>query len=453
MTRYFQGTGVESALSRVPRAPHPMGRRAPQQQRWRGAAVHPRLRAIGCAVVAALLAMGAGAVEVTAEPGDDLQSAVDEARGASGERGRVTLAPGTYVLSYAIDVEDVDIVGAGAGESVLLGSGAIIGSVVNLRVNASLQDVTIRVSPEYDHGFLTLVRMEEPAPHGSELVHVELIGGYAEHGQPVSGVFVFEGNANEALILGCVLSDLYTGLFTRGSGVNVTRSVFQQIESDAIVVGLPISKGGQKIDLPDGSQSGRTVPLLGLADNIEETGLNTIDVKSIGGNAFLNETGLSVLAENNYWGTDDQAAVDAAVEGPVTIGPIIGKAIGPGSVVVSVLDPDAAPVPDSAGPQCSLDGAPGERDATSLNYIFSNVAQGQVTVSASATGFSSDTRTVQVEALTATPVALQLAPLGDGAPSRCGATDKTAYALSALIVIEASRRYRRRARSNAARTR
>lgn len=238
---------------------------------------------------------------------------------------------------------------------------------------------------------------------------------------------------DQSRIAECTFTDFDYGVVAAVSGINITRCTFEGIAiADVWVVNtLPNEE----------KQSGFTVPMLGDKDDVEDTGLNNFQGD---GTAVQNDANGEVQAENNYWGTDDPAEIAGRTSGgDVNTSSFLSKSVGPGTVVVNLVGNGGNPVPDTANPTCTINGAPVPRDGSSQNFIASGVATGPATVQAQADGFNNATQQVTVSALNVTPVQINM--IGQGGTGGCGGkSGAVAYACCGLVIMGLGRSYRRR---------
>lgn len=249
-------------------------------------------------------------------------------------------------------------------------------------------------------------------------------GGPGSYGVDVAG-----GDAYTVAVVQCIIRGLTTGLRASHSGVNATRCRFEDIAGPAVLV-----QSASK-------QSGTTVPILGLADFLELTGLNQF--RNIGGFSVQNSTGTRVRAQMNDWGLEDANLIAQRVSGSVETRPFISKSIGPGTLVARVVNQNNVVVPATANPACTIPALSlsGVRDSESGTFIFTSVPEAQWQVEATATGYPSNSATVQVSSEHVNPVVIQLA--GGGPPVCGGSGGKPAYA-GCVLGIWAAARCRRR---------
>ncbi len=242
-----------------------------------------------------------------------------------------------------------------------------------------------------------------------------------------TAVEVYGGEWMKTSIADCKIINHAYGVAAYGSGVNITRCRFESTTVAAVYVDYAADK-----------QSGETVPMLGDSENIEKTGLNQFDDTE--GLYVQNVTDEEVSAESNDWGTADATEIDDKTAGDVDTTDYFTKSIGPGTVVVSLLDSAGDPVSDGVNPTCTLSGVAGVRDATSLTFIFDAVSSGQHDVEAAADGYTSESEQVTVSSITVTAVELTLSKPGTGG---CGGSGKAAYACCALVIWTTGKRYKK----------
>lgn len=373
-------------------------------------------------------------------PGDDIQLALDTAEPEPGQdRAVVWLNPGVYNLNESLFVEN-NVKLAGRGELpedvVLQLTNSVEFEGVSVGSNASLENLAVTLTPLYTGEVMTLVQMFAYAEGAAELRRVLINGRRTSNRVDSLGVYVSGGDRYSAQIIECRIVDCADGVWGSASGVNVTRTQFDDLAGDAVTA--------LSTDL---KQSGVDVPLLGLPDDIENTGLNSF--QDVDGNFVTNNTDEEIQAFNNDWGLENSAEIQAKVAGAVdTMQFLTGSTIGPGSVVVSVLDGANNPVPDTANPACTIItlGLNGTRDPSSKNFVFNGVSAGEHTVRATATGYPSRTTQVTVNAAAVASATLQLANT-PGAGGGCGKDGGVAYAAAMLLVVDAGRRYRKRRRN------
>ena len=258
----------------------------------------------------------------------------------------------------------------------------------------------------------------------------------------VVGISVYGGTQQTVVIRDCIISNVQTGLYAENSGVGVTRCRFSNIAGDAVRVVFRIYK-----------QSGVDVPLLGDADDIENTGLNQF--RNVTGFCLNNTTGTSVQAEINDWGVYSEEEIAQKVQGSAETNQFLGKGIAPGSVVVDLVDQaSGAAISQTASPSCTIPalGMTAELD-TSLKFIFGAVTEGQWSIQGSATGYATTSVAVNVSSSTVNAAQIALGagtstvgnPTSTVASTSCGAKNgMAAYACCTLILCGEGARRRRR---------
>jgi hypothetical protein len=419
---------------------HRQPRSAPRGRRLarRHSQEHTAMRVLAAAALVLMLVLAAPAgASTTVAPGDDLQAAIDNATPEPGQdRAVVRLTEGVYDLTETLFVENaVDLVGQGElpEDVVLRATNSISFEAVVVGLDASLQNLSVVLSETYNGEVFTLVQMSSFGEGTVELRRVRVDGFRQSNGVDSLAVQVAGGTRFQAQIIECQIRNCADGVWSSSSGVNITRTQFDGLDGDAVTaLGAEVK------------QSGVDVPLLGLPDEVETTGLNTF--QQVDGNFVTNNTDTEIEAANNDWGLENPAEIQAKVAGAVdTMQFVTGPTIGPGSVVVAVVDGNNDPVPNTANPTCTITtlGIQGTRDPSSQNFVFSGVTTGVQTVQANATGFPSRSAQVTVNAAAVASVTLQLAnaPGGGGG---CGKDGTVAYAAAMLLVVGAGRRYRRR---------
>lgn len=362
---------------------------------------------------------------VVVNPGEDIQAAIDSAGGTATERATVVLTSGVHTVNLPLSVEHVDLIGEGVDATILRAS-TITSTVALLYFNCSLQNLTVELDPAFTGEGATLVAILEPFVQPIEVQKCRLDGKWPGVSAASTGFLVEQGTRDQVVIEDSEILNLTTGIMAMDSGVNVTRCLFQGIEGVAVMV-IGTVKGAK--------QSGETVPILGDATDIEHTALNQF--RQIGAEFIFNSTTTEILAEMNDWGTYDEELVRAGMFGPSDSGPFLGKAIGPGTVLASLVDEASAPIPATANPTCAIPALQmtGERDDVSGSFIFNGVPEGQHLVEATAQGFGTTNETIDVNSETVTPVSLVLAAGG----ALCGSQAKLAYACCILVILVAGK--------------
>lgn len=386
---------------------------------------------LSMAAVAALTVAGAAAAQITVLPGENLQAAIDTSGGTTSQRATVNLVAGVYTLDTSLMVTNVDLIGVGPGATILRANSTVTDSVARLMWNCSLRNLTVELSDTFAGAPLVLVDFHEPYFAPIELRNCHVNGKQSLTGVESTGVDIEGGTRDEALVVDCRIEDVATGIFALGSGVNITRCLFDNISGDAVAVYILLLK-----------QSGVDVPLLGDASDIQTTALNQF--RTVGGSLLNNMTQTQVLAEMNDWGVYDETQLASRISGPVDSGPFLGKSIAPSSVIVSVLDEQGAPVPASANPTCAISelSLNATRDDKSERFVFNGVTEGTWTVRAFANGYNSASASAAVSGASITPVTLNLTK---GLAGGCGSPNsKAVYACSLLFVWGAGRRRRNR---------
>ena len=376
------------------------------------------------AVILLALAGTVSAETVYVEPGGDIQGAVNSMHQlvpASHweDWNEVIVAPGTFELSSGLTIlPGVRLMGSGPGSTILLVSGA---SGVRMREFSMISGFTIQVS---DLVGITANRAYD-GPNIIMKCNIEKTGTISG-----AGIDIVGGQVQTSWIADCYIGHFWTGISATDSGVNIARCQFYGTGGDAVRVQSSATK-----------QLTATVPLLGRADDLENTALNQF--RMIGGQCLRNQTSAQVQAEMNDWGVYEESAIQAKISGPADSGPFLGKSIGPGTLVANVVDGSSSPIPVTANPTCTIPaaGLTGQRDPVSERFVFNGVPEGAWSVQASAVGYGATSKTVTVSSLNITPVTLNLSSGGGG----CGAKNaRAAYACCALLLWGAGYRRRRR---------
>ena len=250
-----------------------------------------------------------------------------------------------------------------------------------------------------------------------------------------AGIEVSGGTEVTSWIMECRINWFQSGIITENSGINISRCQFQNIIGQDIFAQTSFKTEGD------------TAPLLGNADDIENTGLNSFSLTST--LAVKNETTEEIKAEANDWGVYSEDAIAARVTGNVASEKFLSKGIGPGSVVTDLVGSSGEAIPQSASPSCTISALSmtGTYDSSSEKYIFNGVSEGTWQVQASAMGYSSGSASVTVDAQNISGVTVRLTSTTNTGTGSCGAKDgSVVYASSALVILASGARRRRRAR-------
>ncbi len=240
-----------------------------------------------------------------------------------------------------------------------------------------------------------------------------------------------DGSASaDAVIDTCVFEDLAIGLEVRGAVPKVRRSIFRNIVAQAKdgetagVVLRPISKQDEEVD-DEGN----------LGDTTDAgAGFNTFDILTIEGAAVLNERDEVIKMEENDWNSDDEATIDAAIEGPADFVPFLGagSAVFASSLFCTVWRAD--------NNERILDAAvtltPGSLAEVTENedgvYAFPAILDGDYTVEVSAPGFEDVTEEVSIEAGQLASIIVAMGETPDDGGCNNGGDGKSASALPNL---------------------
>lgn len=198
-----------------------------------------------------------------------------------------------------------------------------------------------------------------------------------------------------------------TGIDARGSGAS--RSLIERCDFTDLGVGVDISGGVpviRKSLFRDPSVAGIYVRSTAMVD---DSGLSASNDAGSGFNTFnfqteietpvetpvavLNETGVTLRMENNDWGTDDPAEIDALIQGPKDFEPFLakGSAILASTVICTVWDQHDQKRLVSA--KVSLQGSaynPVEQNDNGV-YVFPSVPEGNYSVRSEANGYTTFT--------------------------------------------------------------
>jgi len=357
---------------------------------------------------------------------------------SSVERGVVLVGSGVFEQELPVRIKPhVELIGQGVYETTIRTTRSLPEGYVGVAMewDCSMERIKVELPGRIaGPGTARLVLLDQAYAGPVRVEHCILDGGENPgplfNGVESVGVEVIGGDCWSVVIGPCKIGGVTTGIRAIGSGVNITRVLFENIAGDAVVVLGPLAK-----------QSGVTVPLLGCSDDLRNTGLNQF--RNVGGLCINNMTGTEVRAEMNDWGVYDRDAVAGRIGGAADTGPFLGKGIGAGSVVASVLDSGSNPVPAFANPACTIPALSmtGVYDTESQRFVFNGVNEGQWNVEASASGYVGSSATVDVSSFTVSSVTLHLS--GGGCGSAGG---KAAYAGCAFLIWVAGRRRRGRPR-------
>ncbi len=205
-----------------------------------------------------------------------------------------------------------------------------------------------------------------------------------------------DGTASaDAVIDSCTFEDLAVGLEVRGAVPRLRRSTFRDIvaqskdgETAGIVLRSIATKQDEEVD-DEGN--------LGDATDAA-AGWNTFDISSIEGPAVLNEREEVIKMEANDWKSDDEATIDAAIEGPADFVPFLGagSAVFASSLFCTLWRADNNERIEDA----SVTLAPGTYGGVTENedgvYAFPAILDGVYTVEVSAPGYEDVTEQVTI---------------------------------------------------------
>ncbi len=203
------------------------------------------------------------------------------------------------------------------------------------------------------------------------------------------GILMGGASSGGATITGCTFTGMNVGIEIGGALPIVRRCIFQNLvvieKGDAI--GVYIRALPAKQD--DGSLGDITDP---------DAGWNTFDTETIPGYAVVNERTEEVKMEENDWGTDDPAAVAAAIAGPGDFEPFLAKGSGilAAAVYCTVWDSDTLErIVNGSVQLIPSTYAPVTQNSNGV-YSFPAVAAGSYSVNVSAPDYAAKSAVVLV---------------------------------------------------------
>ncbi len=306
--------------------------------------------------------------------------------GDSALKTTIHLAAGTYKERVVLRPY-VKLVGSGADKTTIqyFQESDITHDVITAAQNSALSDCTVTF-PNTIAGTATLLRIENVAMEVSDVVFNGVDSPDA------IAVFISGPGSSASVIRYCTLKRIGYGIHAVGSGVNVTRNIFDDILKIAVLILPPEGKAGSETE----------TPMLGDVANPSDTGFNTFS--NMGGDTVLldNRTENAVSAEYNDWGvyTEEEIANSiVSTGGEVDSQPFLMKAMVRCSIAVEMEDQDDHTlIPEDLHPTVTLNrGAEAaSRDSTGALFLFTNLEPGTYTCKATADGYQTATQTVTV---------------------------------------------------------
>ena len=218
-----------------------------------------------------------------------------------------------------------------------------------------------------------------------------------------TGIVAIGTSSSDSIIRNSTIQHVNVGLSATDSGIKVTRTLFDSVLGDAVVVEEPATK-------LDGDTP---TPLLGAAGTLT-TGLNRF--RNITGAFVRSGSPTQTLAQNNDWGVYTANEIEAKLEIPaklivdqINYDPWLGRPLIPACVVVDLFDSETLlQVPDSESPDVTVGQLSTERDSISLLWIFPAVTSGNYSITGTATDYVQAVSNVNVTASRIYPVSISL---------------------------------------------
>lgn len=249
------------------------------------------------------------------------------------------------------------------------------------------------------------------------------------------GLLIGGKGSSTAEVRDCTVRRVQYGVQAVDTAANINHNMFEDIRRDAVFVRLPVTK-----------QGAAETPLLGDQQNIATTGFNWF--RRVDGMFVKNANPNRTLAEYNDWGVYTDIEIEAKVDGNVDFVPFIGKALGPGSVVVNLTDSETdAQVPATANASVTLPGLSltGVRDAETGLFVFTGVSAGSWTVQAQAANYQAANSSVTVniggvKSLTLALTKEEVVPPPPGCGNLGGFKGEYAFAGMCLLLLGCRRK-------------
>ena len=271
---------------------------------------------------------------------------------------------------------------------------------------AGLRDCTVAL-PSAVTEAVELLRVTDVA------VDVQGVTFNGMNGTNTVAVFITGADSSDSVVRYSVIKRVEYGVYAVNSGVNVTRSLFEDIREVGVFIRPPETKNGEP----------EVTPLLGTTEDPAESGFNRFRMSS--GVYVDNESESTAVAEFNDWGVYTEAEIQERVRnapGEVDFKPFLGKALVRASIAVEVRDGETRTrIPDDRSPWVRLGTRTEDRDAPSGLYVFTNLDARSYACMAGADGYQSDEKDVSVAVGEAATVAFLLAKTngegeGEGEP-------------------------------------
>lgn len=290
--------------------------------------------------------------------------AMNVAANAAGTVKRVILLANTAFNEDVILAAGVVLSGPSDGSSVLAGS-------IRGADGATVQDLSVMPVD----GGETLCDMDSSR---MILRRVRFVGSATN--RAATGVLAQGSSAATGVIDGCDFIDLAVGVDITGGVPTIRKSIFVDPGTAGIYV-----RGTANITGDSGLSTSQNAA----------SGFNTFTFDPAGANpvanptAVINDTGVALRMENNDWGTDDDAEVEALIAGPADFSPKLakGSAILASTVLCTLFDNGDQKRLTAASVTLMGSGFGPVTDNDAGVYVFPAVIQGAYSVLCETNGY------------------------------------------------------------------
>ena len=245
--------------------------------------------------------------------------------------------------------------------------------------------------------------------------------------RPAAGILVDGARPANSTIDGCLFVSLSIGIDVGGALPIIRRCTFEDTTIAGVFVRETATIGG-------GASLG----------DVEDPSTGSNQISGITqGRAIINELNVTLLAQQNDWGTTDVEAILARlVSGPVRVDPVLapGSAANTASLYLTVWRAENQSRIGTASVTATSAGGASVTVVQNRNgvYSFPILRAGTYTINVSATGFEEQALSVGLAAgeLGSRIVALQVPEEKEGGPSCHGGAGSTAgFGISDLLVV------------------
>ena len=299
------------------------------------------------------------------------------------EIARITILSGEYVET--LQLKSWVILSGALGASVRIRgqvTGADYSALENLRIEATGNEASLLTMPN------ARMKVAQVLFEGTTL-------------RQTTALLITGAAPDASVIENCGFYSLAVALDIGGAIPKVRRCLFSDIREAAVLV----RRSDQKTD-----------PGKGLGDHLSpQSGWNYFS-PDMEGYVLVNERDVTLKMENNDWGTDDPAEIEARIDGPVDYEPALatGSAILASSLFCTLWDEERLEPILNASVSVSPTSYEPVTENTNGVYGFPAIVEGAYTIVASAPGYTSQTQSTQIAAGDIVSALVYMQPLGEG---------------------------------------